>query len=65
MGLEFKNHPTATWVKTIKAIHGSNGGLEIGQNNIKVDGQGPWQNVRAAINVLSNLGFSLDDLCLK
>ncbi|KAI3677560.1 hypothetical protein L6452_36826 [Arctium lappa] len=53
------------WVKVIKAIDSPNGGLDMGQQGVKVGGHGPWKNVGDAINNLLEIGTRFDDFCLK
>ena len=46
-----------------QSCHGTNEGLDFGRNGVKVEGQGPWHNVRATINNLLRLGIPFNELC--
>ena len=62
---KFKTYLNSTWSNVIKAIHGRNGVLDCGQQGVMVDKQGPWRDVGKAINTLTKIGISFEDISVK
>lgn len=61
----FRTEPNATWVKIIKAIHGSNGGITSSTNEVIDGGRGPWRNIISVLEDLNNLAIPFNSFCNK
>lgn len=60
---KFKSETGSMWGKVVKAIHGSDGGLE--NDEVGAGGNGPWANILKTMKWWKVKGIRCDDLMCK